>query len=128
MRNNCLSLIHSTMTRGAHNCGTVDSMNYELAKKLKDAGFPLRRHYEDQECCESHMEIDGVDYIIPDLPELIEACGEADVFELHRENNKWGAYVMDSNGKHSFKTRCCGEGTTPEEAVANLWLALHEPT
>lgn len=98
-------------------------MNYELAKKLKDAGFPhnwakdfeslLPNHPEDCKC-------------LPTLSELIEACGGILL---------WGC---ESHGYYASKQFCPtenktiesiieadAEGKTPEEAVANLWLELN---
>lgn len=79
-------------------------MNYELAKKLKDAGFPQ----------------DGIGQFIdvklasPTLSELIEACG--DKFRGLSKRANWRA--QDVMGIEEF-------GDTPEEAVANLYLALN---
>jgi len=107
-------------------------MNYELAKKLKDAGFPKEtfrvtvpnnkypNRYGQSNC--------------PTLSELIKACGNG---FLNLERNKgnpfttdtkqiwWSCAIKDKgtlltvgkSGKFGFKT--------PEEAVARLWIELN---
>lgn len=79
-------------------------MNYELIKKLKDAGFPY-----------------SPDRVAPiNLSELIEACGFP--FDLHaNQGDYWYAY--NSTIAHSEAIKV--EGNSPEEAVANLWLKLN---
>lgn len=118
-------------------------MTYELAKKLKDAGFPQDRKlggkvyfYEGRESqivCEGEgYECDcttessdgygmGGGIYAPTLSGLIEACGEKflNLFYCAMMRNNWWA-----------ECGCCyykqGAGTTPEEAVANLWLELNK--
>jgi hypothetical protein len=103
-------------------------MNYELAKKLKDAGFPqgegakyLTCHsYDSSDSC---REDEHIAYA-PTLSELIEACGE-NFSKLERKafadsaSNPYRWYVL------SLIDLLETEGTTPEEAVANLYIALH---
>jgi hypothetical protein len=98
-------------------------MTYELAKQLKDAGFPF------------NWGVNGDTMLYDDFPslsELIEACG--DKFVLHSPKSKdineeyytpseteWTAYSQTERfGTIIYK------GSTPEEAVANLWLKLNE--
>lgn len=116
-------------------------MKYELAKQLKDAGFPQKLHpltglmYEDgspnipihcangKVCyCPEHT---GEPYsVIPTLSELIEACGDG--FRLLRyspphefSNGTWYAGTGDDSKGDLI-------GKTPEEAVAKLWLELNK--
>jgi hypothetical protein len=49
-------------------------MHYELAKELKDAGFPQKHHYDEQGRRNDFCEPEVVSN--PTLEELIEACGE----------------------------------------------------
>jgi hypothetical protein len=93
-------------------------MTYELANKLKDNGYPQGN--------DTYVDVDGTQWIYtnvlttidkayaPSLSELIEACG-SDFNILQRSGDRWLAagdpLVYDS---------------TPEEAVAKLWLALHK--
>ena len=94
----------------------MGAMDYELAKELEDAGFPpggkggfvaspdkvvVRR--EDRVYC-------------PTLSELIAACGDQ-FHSLIRTDNGWDAAA------NFFPRRV--HGTTPEEAIARLWLALN---
>ena len=108
-------------------------MTYELAKQLKDAGFPQRGkgivfesenevlHYE-------HIAY-GNQVYIPTLSELILACG--DRFEdLTKTIRQIAPYEMEDcwtsmgllREPHDYITV---EGKTPEEAVAKLWLQLN---
>lgn len=114
-------------------------MNYELAKKLKDAGFPQSQHiggngrtlFEDTpKVSEEEILEDAVNETLkwqaycPTLEELIEACGN-DIATLDRVTMGWrasGSIVdteMGYKGVDAF-------GSTPEEAIANLWLVLNE--
>lgn len=107
-------------------------MNYELAKKLKDAGFP-----QPDECVKITDGISGEYCRLPTISELIEACGE-DFGALLKEDNEylayeycsicfepedWGADILVGRS-HSRNLNACG--STPEEAIANLWLELNK--
>jgi hypothetical protein len=92
----------------------MNNMNYELAKKLKEAGFPLE-FYMMTVCPPDAPEI--LPY--PTLSELIRACKvNCRYFKLRiQENgtvielpNHWDLQIKD----------------TPEEAVAELWLVLNK--
>lgn len=113
-------------------------MTYELAKELKEAGFP--------------QDVDGVGYWytptsivkvlgetidIPDkvynptLEELIEAVGK--YLLLEQEKDGWRAYWKETEfeapvGLVAIDTfmEKTETGATCTEAVANLWLALNE--
>ena len=90
-------------------------MNYKLAKKLKEAGFPHNFDYNDHEMN------------VPTLEELIEACGD-DLTALIQGFNKIGweaTYLLGGENPH-HDAYVKGEGKSPEEAVANLWLELHK--
>ena len=108
-------------------------MKYELAKKLKDVGFPqsviyyeecyingVKCNYGNDQGLES--ERDGELVMIPTLSELIGACGEH--FEsLSRDGfGIWYCYYHLGFQEESLTD----DYDTPEEAVANLWLALNE--
>jgi hypothetical protein len=96
--------------------------SYDLAKKLKDAGLPQwgPNHFYDKNGlrrgCFSEEDIEEGFVYAPSLSELIEACGKG-IISLSR-----GAVSKDwlaTNNVHAVS------GSTPEEAVANLYLALH---
>ena len=83
-------------------------MNYELAKQLKDAGFPQN----------GTGQFIDVKLASPTLSELIEACGD-DFLNLYKTKDKWNCvHPLEDNDD------CCG--STPEEAVAHLWLELNK--
>lgn len=99
-------------------------MNYELAKKLKDAGFPQVGKgkliwFETQDLLDKYP--DEEQFYIPTLSELIEACNnDASEFILRRR-------VFDiEDWMASKETGICVVAPSPEEAVANLWLELNK--
>ncbi len=101
-------------------------MNYELAKALEEAGFPqggkgsfvappdkivVRR--EDRLYC-------------PTLSEPIDACGELFGSICRGSDTSWTAEPpLSDEGAETRARRQRGNGSTPEEAVACLWLALN---
>lgn len=114
-------------------------ISYELSKQLKDAGFPQKGKeayyvnagentgaivdadmYKD-----SDLEFLKAKLVfISTLSELIEACGEG-FAELQYRLKLWTAWaIKDLEGGKT--TTVEGEGKTPEEAVAKLWLKLNE--
>ena len=117
-------------------------MNFELCKKLKDAGFPqvwpkpdfLELH--DAIAISEIMAKYDSEVYVPTLPELIKACGEK-FTSLHRGDEldellagkdavakwPWCAVGMVFTKEDADYTEV---GATPEEAVAKLWLALNE--
>lgn len=91
-------------------------MTYELAKQLKDAGFPQKENtYWKNERGEGTL---GV--YAPTLSELIEACGE-EFYSIRKQTLKYCAESVASDDRF-FQAK----GSTPEEAVANLWLELNK--
>lgn len=87
-------------------------MTYELAKQLKDAGFPHSKYWQ---IINGNMWCD--DSEAPTLSELIEACGDG--FGYLEKNFSW--WARDSEEQF---LEC--RGKTPEEAVAKLWLTLNK--
>lgn len=101
-------------------------MTYELAKELKDAGFPeqtriaaemnLRRYYP-----MTPPEAPS----FPLLQELIEETKNIATLDTgiiwDCEDEEWVAFHGLKDG-HWIEI---GAGNTPEEAVARLWLALN---
>lgn len=102
-------------------------MTYELAKQLKDAGFPQTGTHTKFFSGLDKLPVSvGFGYeplavedsiYVPTLKELIEACGEK-FGSLNNNGSFWQA-------NHSTKS-IEGIGSTPEEAVANLWIELHK--
>jgi len=94
-------------------------MNPPLVKQLKDAGFPIRRYPE--WALEKDGLVPAVEWeknYVPTLSELIEACGE-DFSHLYKGNKSdWFVEGLFVDERY--------DGQTPEEAVANLWLALNK--
>lgn len=116
-------------------------MTYELAKQLKDAGFHqdygnnearnICQHRtpqsRDEECYHIlNSETCEICYC-PTLSELIEACGEG-FRNLQRsviDERLWLCNYDNGNAEDTYES-WEAEGTTPEEAVARLWLALNK--
>ena len=129
-------------------------MNYELAKKLRDAGFPMTKSvwqagmgmfigdlpFNEQGylTCES---IDRVRIVEekdigvecypsapnPTLEELIEACGGILLWGC-KDHNYYASkqFCSVENPTIESMIEADAEGKTPEEAVANLWLELNK--
>lgn len=108
-------------------------MNERLAKRLKEAGFSPKEtggkfslKAESKGRTWGDVGVVGLEEhytYFPTLSELIEACGKDFECMYHRvnvetyETLKWAA--------HAFFEKT-GVGDSPEEAVANLWLALNK--
>jgi len=102
-------------------------MQYELAKKLKDAGFP-------QADPNRALNVGTFQYVgdnsdketlcyIPTLSELIEACGHY-FYQLTKEDDgSWTCASINGYPKSGFGVT---NSPTLEEAVAKLWLALNK--
>jgi hypothetical protein len=83
-------------------------MDYELAVQLKEAGFPIKKHLITRY---------KRDVAVPTLEELIDACGE-DLSALNQiSKQEWFVSSISQGNGVVF--------STPIEAVARLWLALH---
>lgn len=105
-------------------------MNYELAKQLKDAGFPQKGEgiFEGGEGTDELPDVYS-----PTLEELIEACGDR-LMSVHRtvparveKSDHWGAEAYFETGPDDEpRGSQLGLGQTPTEAVAKLWLALNK--
>lgn len=110
-------------------------IGYDLAKKLEQSGFPqaTRLSFCTQPGGDVHIKMDvqqpegrlnllkiGYEIIAaPFLDELIRACG-APFYLLSYSNEIWYAKNTIANGGVTKS------GGTPEEAVANLWMALRK--
>jgi hypothetical protein len=116
-------------------------MNYELAKELKEAGFPQKKcekaYYVNAGSntggivdLSNYKEADNEFWLYklvacPTLSELIEGCVEGkhyfDLDNSFSENGNEIRVIWAANTPTEI-----GEGSTPEEAVARLWLALNK--
>lgn len=108
-------------------------MDYELSKKLKDAGFPFKR-IEGGMCCDNKevvdfnptgdQEIGPEHFFLPTLEELINACGENFV-GLLKYGDIWRCQGNDEP-KNAPDWGYSMAGKTPSEAVAEFWLAINK--
>jgi len=93
------------------------TIDYPLAVELKNAGFPQKQG-EAYLMGENHEIVYDLAPYRPTLSELIEACGEK-FYQLTDMGIGWTA-IDNVERWHR------GDGKTPEEAVARLWLALNK--
>lgn len=103
----------------------MNKTTYELAKELKDAGYPQSTENEyawrDGKHCIEYSEATYNETITdPYLHELIEACN-AEFTTLFRRND--GTWLANGSRGSNFTDL---KGSTPEESVARLWLALNK--
>lgn len=97
-------------------------MNNELAKKLKDAGFPIGKSNNFYTLPSNNSRNDELIYI-PTLSELIEACGDRFAELRYWPGSKdWRALSQAPDLKTASEQ---GNGKFPDEAVAYLYLALN---
>lgn len=109
-------------------------ITYDLAKRLKNAGFP-------HNWC-LHTGVDGekgdicIDHKgdVPTLSELIEACGDKFVNLTHFGaleqvmpiNEKYNHTKWQAHGWKEAPNKFWVQGSNPEEAVALLYLELNK--
>lgn len=102
-------------------------ISYELAKELKEAGFPQKLHDKNvvmlNSSGEVEMKLPDICLIAnPTLSELIESFP-------NKEHNEFYMLSKNHNREGWFATNGWGistEGSSPEEAVAKLWLELNK--
>lgn len=110
-------------------------ITYELAKKLKDARLSQfgrsRNFYIQGSLQENPVIATSEDIYIPTLSELIAACGDGFQMLIDTtpdDTHKWEAGQWEWCDGYSMRideSRPLGSGSTPLEACANLYLALH---
>lgn len=103
-------------------------MTYELAKELKEAGFPqgFPVPNDTPSITGVWFKKDEEMFYHPTLEELIVACGEdfdelISPFAVQQEG--YPSHCL-WRAEATLRTAICCDGSTPEEAVARLWLAL----
>lgn len=98
-------------------------MNYELAKQLKDAGFPQG----EPNGFPGILNPDGdKDVYYPSLTELIEACGDSFYALIWGRGTVEGIWFASSMTSPEFKIETASKGDSAEEALAKLWLELNK--
>jgi hypothetical protein len=129
-----------------HQKTNTTEMTFELAKQLLICGYPMTVSAPGMNgCMQLHT---GLWYAIPTLSELIEGCGEdfkclrnfrREIWAAHGRTEGERQYQESWPGGNDWvseavSTYSTDEGTTspisanastPEEAVAKLWLALN---
>ena len=116
-------------------------MDYELCKKLKEAGFPLKEtphsfainlaggaQCDGCDKWDTRPNVPAMCLVEPTLSELIEACGK--YVSLWEDNIGWKViHTPVSPYIEAIEPDTHSElvtGKNPEEAVANLYLALND--
>jgi hypothetical protein len=95
-------------------------MKYELAKEIRDAGFPQTGNGKSVSPADALVMRRGDRVYSPTLSELIGACGMPFKLEGNTDvASDVAIWVAQSDS-------ILGNGSTPEEAVARLWLALRK--
>lgn len=104
-------------------------MDYKLAKKLKEAGFPQinRNEIMEHRLVMEEQEDGTIEKVcIPTLQELIGACGEEFIMlvkDRYKEGYWWcRAERKDKEMSAEYTIR----DKTPRVAVAKLWLKLNK--
>lgn len=121
-------------------------MDYELCKKLKEKGYPIKEHFITEgenyikpgnyvapevakDSLSGWIKVGASYFEIPDLSELIEACGEclSHIKRLPVDGiDYWWAVSHCGHLNHEVAGNNLEEqGSTPQEAVARLWLAIN---
>ena len=110
-------------------------IDYKLAKKLKDVGFPQKgegKYYLDggKGFLEPDVRLNAnegsLSVYIPTLSELIDACGdEFDALKKGRGFIMGEIILFKATGRNN-KCIVLIEGKSPEEAVAKLYIKLNE--
>ncbi len=99
-------------------------MNYELAKKLRDKGFPYKKSLFGGFNGDSYITDKPSVINVPTLSELIEACGETFSSLTRSPRNTWYVAYVEKGGLVELARDI--EESTPEEAVAALYLELNK--
>src|SRR5947209_6527799 len=100
-------------------------MIYEIAKELKDAGFPQGGKGTWSYPPDALIVRPADRVYQPTLEELIKACGD-NLFGIRRYKTEKGVYWR-AHGNDAPSNEDWGyaiAGTTPAEAVARLWLEV----
>lgn len=99
-------------------------MDYPLAKALKEAGF--RQEGNGRSIVDPRLIVARrVDRAyVPTLEELVEACGERFHSLIRCGKVDWDACEWAEPSAHIQPIRV--KGSTPEKAVAMLWLGLNK--
>ena len=110
-------------------------LDYETCKKLKELGFKQYIYLDwilpnGEVCGINNMDLDEMEGAVkvPGLSELIETFGDKFRWLARAvdDNEVWVAQMQDTLNGDSLTLGKQGEGESPIEAVANLYLALND--
>ena len=94
-------------------------MNYELAKRLMEAGFPQAGRGKPVAPLEKIVVRQDDFVYAPTIEELLAACGYEMITLCGKQGGPWIAMYGDAIREAET------EGATAEEALGLLWLALN---
>jgi hypothetical protein len=109
-------------------------MKYELAKQLKDAGFPQMCGVQwGMQRVPALREISAIDpsLSVPSIDELMQECGEPiqiimiKANNIYPEKNEPKTFLLYEAKKLDGSNKS-GTGFSAQEAVATLWLELNK--
>lgn len=114
----------------------MTTLPYELAKQLKDAGFPQGDNFEEVtmegakasllESKRRAMDEYGKESVhYPTLSELISACGDK-FGRIERTKMPSGIIVWNAFESYPHTLPISMSYSTPEIAVSKLWLAINQ--
>lgn len=92
-------------------------ISYELAKELRDEGFPQKK-WSGITAFDGLGNTEEHGAYCPTLDQLIEACGDNFSALVLERDGGWSCSAFDRPGIYG--------GSTPEEAVARLYLELNK--
>ena len=111
------------------------SLSYQDCLELKETGFPQELKKGTlmagiDNITPTHLLVPGGTYnlpqddlvYIPTLEELIEACPKEHYLNLQQCKNKWRASIAKDNNE-IYEAVC---GSSPSQAVKNLWIELQK--
>lgn len=98
-------------------------MNEELAKRLHEAGFPMKQTIVIKG---ANGDPSLVELIAPDLIQLIQACQQWGKKRYFRLENNMGISWTAEAPHLKYRKVITKHGYTPEEAVSELFIALQE--
>lgn len=115
---------------------STEGISYELAKRLKEHGFPQMlggKWIDEYGDITQNPPLRNKYASIPSLSELIAECGDDFGMMFHGANE--GTIIkidIENSISHKYKWASASTdeqymayGKSPEEAVANLYLAIH---
>jgi hypothetical protein len=97
-------------------------INYELAKELERAGFPLPKMKDKEIKNREFIEKEGIFIRKPNLQELIEECGECIKTIRQIKDSRSGKTIWAIKGRINGKTLQIIRSNNLDVGLSKLWL------